>query len=101
MDATMSLLAALLFGGSGLTSSMRQCIRPIENQKTMTGCFDRAKALEQGMPRRHRVEDLSRHFPFLELFFKEMGCRYGTRLMEKRPNRLCVILHGQKCRGSM
>ena len=42
---------------------MRQCIRPVKNQKTMTCCFGRAKALEQGMPRRHRVEDLSRQIP--------------------------------------
>ena len=46
-----------------ITSSMRQCIRPVKNQKTMTCCFGRAKALEQGMPRRHRVEDLSRQIP--------------------------------------
>jgi hypothetical protein len=30
----------------------------------MTCCFDRAKALEQGMLR-HRVEDLSQQIPFL------------------------------------
>ena len=35
-------------------------VRRVKNQKTMTVCFDRAKALEQGMPRRHPVEDLTR-----------------------------------------
>ena len=90
----MSLLAAFALRRRRITGSMRQCIRPVKNQKTMTCCFDRVKALEQGMPRRHRVEDLSRQIPSP----KGVWGGYGTR---QRPNRQCVILHGQKSRGSM
>jgi hypothetical protein len=62
----MSLLAD--FYSSEKADSPAACVkvsvRAVKNQKTMTCCFDRAKALEQGMPQRHRVKDLSRHIPF-------------------------------------